>query len=85
MLENEERHKKQFKCKTLSNFRVAAIHQNLCLDDLQQDNEKPYNVGVYTCHRPNVTRSQFFSFTKAGVLRNELSCASVQQRYIYFI
>lgn len=65
----------------LSNSRVAAIHQNLCLDDLQQDNEKPYNVGVYTCHRPNVTRSQFFSFTKAGVLRNELTCASVQQRY----
>lgn len=61
--------------------RFAAREQNLCLDDLQQDNEKPYNLGLYTCHRPNVTRSQFFTLTNTGVLRNELSCASVQQRY----
>lgn len=62
--------------------RFAAKDQNLCLDDLQQDNEKPYNLGLYTCHRPNVTRSQFFTLTDSGVIRNELSCASVQQRYV---
>lgn len=60
--------------------RFPAKNQNLCLDDLQQDNEKPYNLGIYSCHRPNVTRSQFFTLTDSGVLRNELSCASVQQR-----
>lgn len=66
----------------LFSHRFAAKDQNLCLDDLQQDNEKPYNLGLYTCHRPNVTRSQFFTLTDSGVVRNELSCASVQQRYV---
>ncbi|XP_055307732.1 polypeptide N-acetylgalactosaminyltransferase 1 isoform X2 [Sitodiplosis mosellana] len=61
--------------------RFSAKHQNYCLDDLQQDNEKPYNLGIYSCHKPNVSRSQFFSITHSGVLRNELSCASIQQSY----
>ena len=60
--------------------RASALTQDLCFDDLQQDNESPYNLGVYACHRPDVTRSQFYSLTNAGVLRNELSCASIQQR-----
>lgn len=37
-------------------------------------------LGVYGCHRPTVTKSQFFSFLKSGVLRTENSCASVQKR-----
>lgn len=57
------------------------MHQDLCADDLQADNEKPFNLGVYTCHRPNITRSQFFSLTNTGVLRSELSCASIQRRF----
>lgn len=57
--------------------RVRAINRNLCLDDLQQNNEKPYNLGVFGCSTP-VTKSQFFSLTNDGVLRNELSCATVQ-------
>ncbi|XP_031621916.1 polypeptide N-acetylgalactosaminyltransferase 1-like, partial [Contarinia nasturtii] len=61
--------------------RFSAKNQNLCLDDLQQDNEKPYNLGVYFCSTQNITRSQFFSITREGVLRNELSCASIQQNY----
>lgn len=64
-------------------YRFSAKNQNLCLDDLQQDNEKPYNLGIYSCHKPNVTRSQFFSITQSGVLRNELSCASIQQRFVF--
>lgn len=59
--------------------RVSAISQNLCLDDLQQNNDEPYNLGVYTCHKPAVARSQFFSLTNEGILRNEQSCASVQK------
>lgn len=62
-------------------FRFSAKDRSLCLDDLQQDNEKPYNLGVYSC-QPNVTRSQFFTLTQSGVLRNELSCATIQQRFV---
>lgn len=58
---------------------MAALSANLCLDDLQQNNDEPYNLGVYSCHRPEVTRSQFFSFTNDGVLRNEQTCAFIQK------
>lgn len=54
------------------------MSRNLCLDDLQQNNEKPYNLGVFFCGTP-ITKSQFFSITNDGVLRNELSCATVQR------
>lgn len=60
--------------------RVQAVGANLCLDDLQADNEEPYNLGVYTCIEPEVSRSQFFSLTNAGELRNEMSCATLQSR-----
>lgn len=61
------------------------MSQNLCLDDLQQNNEEPYNLGVYSCHKPDVTRSQFFSLTNEGVLRNEQSCATIQRRFVVII
>lgn len=60
---------------------MASLTDNLCLDDLQQSTE-PFNLGVYSCHKAAVTRSQLFSFTNAGILRNELMCATVQKRYI---
>lgn len=60
--------------------RVAAVNFNLCLDDLQSGSDDPYNLGVYVCHRPNVTKSQFFSLTDEGVLRSEEACATVQNR-----
>lgn len=60
-------------------FRLAAKNDNLCLDDLQQS-EEPFNLGVYSCHKSTVTRSQMFSLTNEGVLRNEVACASVQKR-----
>lgn len=55
------------------------MSQNLCLDDLQQEYEVPFKLGVYSCHRPNVTKSQFLSLTNSGILRTELSCASAQK------
>ncbi|KAG4066270.1 hypothetical protein HA402_000494 [Bradysia odoriphaga] len=58
--------------------RVAAVTTNLCLDDLQSTGDNPYNIGVYGCHRPNVSKSQFFSLTNEGLLRSEDACASVQ-------
>lgn len=60
--------------------RIAASAVNLCLDDLQSAGDDPYNLGVYVCHRPNVTKSQFFSLTDEGLLRSEESCATVQNR-----
>ncbi|KAJ6640594.1 Polypeptide N-acetylgalactosaminyltransferase 1 [Pseudolycoriella hygida] len=62
----------------LTQLKVAAANINLCLDDLQSTSDDPYNMGVYVCHRPNVTKSQFFSLTNEGVLRSEEACATVQ-------
>lgn len=64
----------------LWHIRVAATNVNLCLDDLQSSSDDPYNLGVYVCHRPNVTKSQFFSLTNEGLFRTEDSCATVQKR-----
>ncbi|XP_017149695.1 polypeptide N-acetylgalactosaminyltransferase 1 [Drosophila miranda] len=57
--------------------KVKSVSSNLCLDDLLQNNEKPYNVGLYPCGKV-LQKSQLFSFTNSQVLRNELSCATVQ-------
>lgn len=59
--------------------RFVSLASDLCFDDLQQNNEEPYNLGLYTCQKSDVTKSQFFSLTRDGVLRNELSCATVQR------
>uniref|UniRef100_A0A4Y0BMC4 Polypeptide N-acetylgalactosaminyltransferase n=2 Tax=Anopheles funestus TaxID=62324 RepID=A0A4Y0BMC4_ANOFN len=58
--------------------RLASQADNLCLDTLQQNAEKPWNLGIYTCFKPEVSASQLFSLTKRSVLRNERSCATVQ-------
>ena len=50
---------------------------NYCLDDLMQNNEQPYNMGLYSCSE-QLTKTQLMSYTKTQVLRNELSCATVQ-------
>ncbi|EDW01816.1 polypeptide N-acetylgalactosaminyltransferase 1 [Drosophila grimshawi] len=57
--------------------RVRSVHDNLCIDDLLNNNEKPYNLGLYPCGK-TLQHSQLFSFTNSQVLRNELSCATVQ-------
>ncbi|XP_049297272.1 polypeptide N-acetylgalactosaminyltransferase 1 [Anopheles funestus] len=58
--------------------RLTSLADNLCLDTLQQNAEKPWNLGIYTCFKPEVSASQLFSLTKRSVLRNERSCATVQ-------
>lgn len=50
----------------------------MCLDDLQQNNEKPYMLGIFGCSNV-IAKTQFFSFTNNNILRNELSCATVRQ------
>ncbi|EDW85679.1 uncharacterized protein Dwil_GK23025, isoform A [Drosophila willistoni] len=57
--------------------KVRAVNANLCLDDLLQNNEKPFNLGLYPCGK-TLQKSQLFSYTNSQVLRNELSCATVQ-------
>lgn len=57
--------------------KVKAVNSNLCLDDLLNNNEKPYNLGLYACGKA-LQKSQLFSYTNSLVLRNELSCATVQ-------
>jgi len=55
----------------------VASKSGLCLDDLSQSADEPFNLGVYQCYRPDVTSSQFFSLTKEGVFRTERSCATI--------
>uniref|UniRef100_A0A1L8E225 Polypeptide N-acetylgalactosaminyltransferase n=1 Tax=Nyssomyia neivai TaxID=330878 RepID=A0A1L8E225_9DIPT len=59
--------------------RIKSLTSNTCLDDLQQDRESPFNLGIYGCHGPLTSHSQFFSLTRDGVLRVEEACASVQE------
>lgn len=53
--------------------RVENKAKRLCLDDLQQNRDNPFNVGVYWCH-DHVVVSQFFSLTNEGLLRIEEGC-----------
>lgn len=53
--------------------RVENKAKHLCLDDLQQDRDNPFKIGVYWCHdQPQV--SQLFSLTNEGLLRVEEGC-----------
>ncbi|XP_011494575.1 PREDICTED: polypeptide N-acetylgalactosaminyltransferase 1 [Ceratosolen solmsi marchali] len=56
--------------------KVRVQTKNLCLDNLQRDEEKPYNIGVYECHS-KLYPSQYFSMSKSGELRREDVCATV--------
>lgn len=56
---------------------TSKSEQNICLDDLSQGPDESYNLGVYSCYRPEITNSQLFSLTNDGVFRTERSCATV--------
>uniref|UniRef100_U5EZA8 Polypeptide N-acetylgalactosaminyltransferase n=1 Tax=Corethrella appendiculata TaxID=1370023 RepID=U5EZA8_9DIPT len=77
--------------KVLAYGRLASLAENLCCDTLQQNADKPYNLGVYACFRPEVTASQLLSLTRNNVLRTERSCATVQhtrdssQRFVVMV
>ena len=64
--------------------RIKSAH-NICLDDLQNNNEQRFKLGVYGCHGGSLTKSQFFSFTLDGVLRNEGSCATLVRNLIEMV
>jgi polypeptide N-acetylgalactosaminyltransferase len=57
--------------------RIAAVNKDLCFDDLQQNIDEAYNLGIFNCYRPDIPPSQFFAFTYNNVLRTERSCATV--------
>ncbi|XP_073991415.1 polypeptide N-acetylgalactosaminyltransferase 1-like [Rhodnius prolixus] len=56
--------------------RVLSLGGTNCLDNLQHNEDEKYNLGLYPCH-PTIYASQFFSFSLAGELRREFSCAEV--------
>lgn len=60
--------------------RVSSIDENLCFDDLQQNIDEPYNLGIYTCYKPEIAPSQFFALTHNNVLRSERSCATIDDQ-----
>jgi hypothetical protein len=55
---------------------------NLCMDDMQQKPDGPYNMGAYGCHTKGnlVAGSQLLSLTNDGVFRSETSCATIEQK-----
>lgn len=65
--------------------RIAAENNNnFCFDDLQQNIDEPYNLGVYACYSQEIAPSQLFSFTYNNILRTERSCATVDDRLVVF-
>lgn len=56
--------------------RVKLRNRQLCLDNLQHDEDKPYNLGLYSCHA-KLYPSQFFSLSKSGELRREETCGRI--------
>lgn len=56
--------------------RVRLRKRRLCLDNLQHEEDKPYNLGLYNCHA-KLYPSQFFSLSKSGELRREETCGRI--------
>lgn len=68
--------------RNVQNFgRIAALkNDNYCFDDLQQNIDEAYNLGVYSCYKQDIAPSQFFALTYNNVLRTERSCATIDDR-----
>ncbi|XP_070508899.1 polypeptide N-acetylgalactosaminyltransferase 1 [Chironomus tepperi] len=61
--------------------RVSALDDDrYCFDDLQQNIDEAYNLGVYSCYKHDIAPSQLFSYTYNKVLRTERSCATIDDR-----
>lgn len=56
--------------------RVRLRSKQLCLDNLQHEEDKPYNLGLYSCHT-KLYPSQFFSLSNSGELRKEDTCGII--------
>lgn len=56
--------------------RVSLRNKPLCLDNLQHEEDKPYNLGLYSCHS-KLYPSQFFSLSNSGELRKEDTCGII--------
>ncbi|KAK0088747.1 hypothetical protein PV325_010854 [Microctonus aethiopoides] len=61
--------------------RVKLENKNLCLDNLQRDEDKSYNLGLYPCHS-RLFPSQLFSLSNIGELRREHTCATINKQAI---
>jgi len=56
--------------------RLKNPHNNVCLDNLQNDDKDNYDLGQYVCHN-FMAAAQFFSFSRKFELRREDTCATV--------
>jgi polypeptide N-acetylgalactosaminyltransferase len=54
-----------------------AYGKAMCLDNMQNNEDLAYNLGIYPCHA-ELSMSQFFAVSKDGQLRREESCAEVE-------
>lgn len=68
--------------RNVQNFgRIASLQtDSVCFDDLQQNIDEAFNLGVYSCYKPDIAPSQFFALTYNNVLRTERSCATIDDR-----
>lgn len=57
--------------------RVMTPSNQLCLDNLQSNEEEKFTLGVYPCHG-ELFMSQFFSLSNKGELRREFLCAEAR-------
>ena len=55
----------------------VAYGKSMCLDNMQNNEDLAYNLGIYPCHA-ELSMSQFFAVSKGGQLRREESCAEVE-------
>lgn len=71
--------------RNVQNFgRISSLkNDNFCFDDLQQNIDEAFNLGVYTCYKPDIAPSQFFSLTYNNILRTERSCATIDDRFVF--
>ncbi|XP_014252844.1 polypeptide N-acetylgalactosaminyltransferase 1-like isoform X2 [Cimex lectularius] len=53
---------------------VFTIINNMCLDNLQQDEESRCTLGMFPCNH-QVVSTQYFSLSNDGELRREFTCA----------
>uniref|UniRef100_A0A6A7GAY1 Polypeptide N-acetylgalactosaminyltransferase n=2 Tax=Hirondellea gigas TaxID=1518452 RepID=A0A6A7GAY1_9CRUS len=61
-------------------LRNNASTPELCLDTLQADEKKRYDMGMYNCHT-FLASSQYMSLSHTGELRREEVCAEVQKSH----
>uniref|UniRef100_A0A0A9ZCM1 Polypeptide N-acetylgalactosaminyltransferase n=1 Tax=Lygus hesperus TaxID=30085 RepID=A0A0A9ZCM1_LYGHE len=59
----------------------ARTKEDICLDNLQKDEESNQDLGVFPCNS-ELSRSQYFSLSKKGEIRREFTCARIKSKRV---